>query len=146
MIEPEKLKRNLTRIFLKRGVEGNYTMTFDALSSAQRSALESRYSFSDEEIPVIGGYKDEKEWLIITTQKIAWAFNRESFCVPLSKVVFATVDFDGMQEKKLTMDKVNEILVTTDNQGIVSLKMEAGGPMCGVWNVLLYLSQIKADL
>lgn len=146
MIEPTKLKRNLTRIFLKSGVEGGYTLTFDGLLPSLRTALESHCSLTDGELPVIGGYKDEREWLMITTKKIVWCFEESRFCTPLSSVVSATVDFDAMQEKRLTMDKVNEILINTSDRGVMPLKMEAGGPMCGVWNVLLHISQLNANL
>jgi hypothetical protein len=145
VVEPVKLKRNLTRIFLRRGVEGNYTATFDGLSPSRRAALEAHYSLADGELPVIGGYKDEKEWLVITTKKIAWCFDGTCFCIPVSSVVWATVDFDTMQEKRLTMDKVNEILIHTNDRGIIPLRMEAGGPMCGVWNVLLHISHHNAS-
>jgi len=146
MVEPAKLKRNLTRIFLKWGSEAIYTMTFDSLSPSQRAALESHCPLTDEELPVIGGYKDEKEWLVITTKKITWCFDGTRFCIPVSTVVSATVDFDAMQEKRLTMDKVNEILINTSDRGVVPLRMEAGGPMCGVWNVLLHISHQNASI
>jgi hypothetical protein len=146
MVEPAKLKRNLTRIFLRRGVEGSYTATIDSMSPSRRAALESHCSLTDEELPVIGGYKDEKEWLVITTKKIAWCFDGTHYCIPVSSVVFATIDFDAMQEKRLTMDKVNEILITTKDQGVIPLRMEAGGPMCGVWNVLLHISHQNASI
>lgn len=145
MIEPTKLKRHLTRIFLKWGGEAIYTMTFDGLSPSQRSALEPHCTLTDEELPIIGAYKDENEWLAITTKKVTWCFDGVRYRLPVSSIVFATADFDVMQEKRLTMDKVNEILITTNDRGVIPLKMEAGGPMCGVWNVLLHLSQLNAN-
>jgi hypothetical protein len=145
MIEPIKLKRNLTRIFLKSGGDGSYTMTFDGLSPTQRSALEPHCTLTDEELPVIGAYKDENEWLAITTKKVTWCFDGARYRLPVSSIVFATADFDMMQKQRLTMDKVNEILITTNDQEVTPLKMEAGGPMCGVWNVLLHLGQLNAN-
>ena len=146
MVEPIKLKRNLTRIFLKSGGGEGYTMTFDGLSPSQRATLELHCPLSDGELPVIGGYKDEKEWLMITTKNIAWCFNGTRFCIPISSVRFATIDFDTMQEKRLTMDKVNEILISTNDRGVIPLRMEAGGPMCGVWNALLHISHQNASI
>lgn len=144
-IEPAKLKRILTRLFLKSGSEGVYTKTFDGLSPFQRDSLEQNYSLEEGELPIIGGYKDQKEWLVITTAKIVWCFDGVPFCLSVSDIAFATADFDAMVEKRLTMDEVNEILIKTKGNEIVSLKMEAGGPMCGVWNVLLHLSQRTAN-
>lgn len=134
------LKKRLAHIFLKKGGEGNYTKLFENLLPFQREVIAQKSEIQISEAPIVGGYKDDKEWILLTTKKLVWQCGTSSFVLPLSEIINADVDFDKMIANRLTMNDVREIEIEADSFNKIVLKMEAGYPLSGMWNILLHLS------
>lgn len=136
----EKLKKRLSNIFLKKGGEGIRTKLFENLLLFEKEKLLRKKIIKNNESPIIGSYKNENEWLILTSDELAWQRQDRKFSLLLSEIKNADVNFDKMVANNLTMNTVQEIEIELNSSERVILEMESGYPLSGMWNILLHLS------
>ena len=131
-------KERISQIFLRKGGEGVYTRLFENLPVSQQEMLMQKVPLEEDEVPLIGGYKNQQEYILLTSIRIAWQCEEAYANLLVTEVVDAMVDFDEMVVRGLNMSTVKEIQIKTKVSGNLILKMEAGAPLVGVWNVLLH--------
>src|SRR5947209_3950893 len=98
---PASVARRLTNIFLRKGGEGKYTKLFNNLEPETATLLLCPAPILQDAIPVVGGYKDPGEWLLITTGSMIWHSDGMRTELASKEIRHATVDFDKMAVRRL---------------------------------------------
>src|SRR5437868_13019877 len=140
MNEPEKLKDTLTSIFRRKGASGRYTRVFDELGPGEQEFLLRRVHLSSDELPVVGSAESPGTWFLITTERVAWHFSRQDKMLPVQDIWHAKADLPKMVASSTKKNELRELQIQTRDHENVSIEIEQGAPLAGVWNVLLNLA------
>jgi hypothetical protein len=139
MTKAEKLKSTLSAIFRRKGHDGRYTREFEHLEPFQRDALLGKVTLRDGELPVFGSVENVHTWLIVSTQRIVWRRNGTTQTLAIADVRTAKADFSKMVADGIKKDQLRELQVETMDHKDRTIEVEEGGPLIGMWNVLMNL-------
>ena len=134
--EAQSLKGTLTAIFRRRGSDGSYTRLFDSLDSSQQSCLASRISLRAGEFPIIGSIPDANNWLLLTTERLAWHSAGEQREIAIDEIYDAIADLRKLQSEQKSKSKMQELKIVTMNRQEFLIELEPGGPLSGTWSAL----------
>jgi hypothetical protein len=137
MTEAEKLKSTLTAIFKRKGKDGSYTRLFENLEPSQREVLLKEISLHDGELPVIGSAKGQDSWLIVTTNRIVWRYEGKRQTLSVHDIRHVQADFQKMIAAGIMMPQLRELQIETVGRELLTIEVEEGSPLIGVWNALL---------
>ena len=132
----ESLKDTWTSIFRRKGGDGTYTRLFDNLDPSQRSLLFAEFELSESELPVIGSIQDSGNWLVLTTERLAWSIEGKRQEVAATVIRDATADLKQLQRSDHGKLEMKQLQIVTMGDGEYSIELEPGAPLSGVWNVL----------
>jgi len=132
----ESLKDTWASIFRRKGGDGTYTRLFDNLDPSQRSTLLAEITFRESELPVIGSIQDSSNWLVLTTERLAWSIGGERREIAAGAVLDATADLKQLQRGDHSKLGMRQLQVVTMGDGEHLIELEPGGPLSGTWNVL----------
>jgi len=132
----ESLKDTWTSIFRRKGGDGTYTRLFDNLDPSQRSMLLAEFKLSESELPVIGSIQDSGNWLVLTTERLAWSIEGKRQEVAATVIRDATADLKQLQRSDHSKLGMRQLQIVTMGDGEYSIELEPGAPLSGVWNVL----------
>jgi hypothetical protein len=132
----ESLKDTWASIFLRKGGDGTYTRLFDNLDSAQQSTLLAEFKLHESELPVIGSFRDSSNWLVLTTERLAWSIEGKREEIAASAIRDATADLRKIQRSEHSKQSMHQLQVVTMRDGEYSIELEPGEPLSGTWNVL----------
>ena len=132
----ESLKDTWASIFWRKGGDGTYTRLFDNLDPSQRSTLLAEITFRESELPVIGSIQDSSNWLVLTTERLAWSIGGERREIAAGAVLDATADLKQLQRGDHSKLGMRQLQVVTMGDGEHLIELEPGGPLSGTWNVL----------
>jgi hypothetical protein len=139
MTEPEKLKNTLSSIFSRKGANGRYTRIFDDLEATQQRFLLDKVQLNPDELAIIGSAEGSETWFLLTTQRIVWRLRGRDEMLALHEVLHAKADFPKMANAGIQKSELRELQIETATRASVSLEVEEGAPLSGLWNVLLNL-------
>lgn len=131
-------KERIEKIFTNKGGEGVYTKIFENLLPSQKDGFVMLIA-DKSELPLIGFYKNDTNWLLLTNQKIYYRCEAVSECILLNDLVSVDVDFTRMQQIGANMNSFNELEIENKSGEKVILRIESGLPLSGLWNVLLHI-------
>jgi hypothetical protein len=132
----ESLKDTWASIFRRKGGDGTYTRLFDNLDPSQRSTLLAQLKLHESELPVIGSVQDSSNWLVLTTERLAWSIAGERQEIAANAVRDAMADLKQLQRSDQSKLGMRQLQVVTVGNGEYSIELEPGGPLSGTWNVL----------
>jgi hypothetical protein len=132
----ESLKDTWVSIFRRKGGDGTYTRLFDNLDPSQRSILLAELKLHESELAVIGSVQDSSNWLVLTTERLAWSIGGERREVAANAIRDATADLKQLQRSEHTKLGMRRLQVVTMGDGEHSIELEPGRPLSGTWNVL----------
>jgi len=132
----ESLKDTWASIFRRKGGDGTYTRLFDNLDRSQRSTLLAEITLRESELPVIGSIQDSSNWLVLTTERLAWSIGGEHREIAAGAVLDATADLEQLQRGDLSKLGMRQLQLVTMGGGQYLIELEPGGPLSGTWNVL----------
>jgi hypothetical protein len=132
----ESLKDTWTSIFRRKGGDGTYTRLFDNLDPSQRSMLLAKFKLGGSELPVIGSVQDSGNWLVLTTERLAWCIEGKRREIAANVIRDATADLKHLQHSDHSKLGMRQLQIVTMGDGEYSIELEPGAPLSGVWNVL----------
>jgi len=132
----ESLKNTWTSIFRRKGGDGAYTRLFDNLDPSQRSTLLAEFKLNESELPVIGSIQDSSNWLVLTTERLAWSIEGKRREVAAIVIRDATADLKHLQLRDHSKLETKQLQIVTMGDGEHSIELEPGAPLSGVWNIL----------
>lgn len=132
----ETLKDTWVSIFRRKGGDGAYTRLFDNLDPLQRSTLLAEFKLHESELPVIGSIQDSGNWLVLTTERLAWSIGGERREVAANAIRDATADLKQLQRSEHSKLGMRHLQIVTMGDGEYSIELEPGGALSGTWNVL----------
>ena len=132
----ESLKDTWASIFRRKGGDGAYTRLFDNLDPSQQSTLVAVFQLRKSEIPVIGSVQDSDNWLVLTTERLAWSIEGERQEVAVEAIRDATADLKQLQRGAQSKLGMRHLQVVTMSDDEYSIDLEPGEPLSGTWNVL----------
>jgi hypothetical protein len=132
----ENLKHTWESIFRRKGGDGVYIRLFDNLDPSQRGTLLAELRQHESELPVIGGVQDSSNWLILTTERLAWSIDGDRREVAANAIRDATADLKQLQRSEHSKLGMRRLQVMTMGDAEYSIELEPGGPLSGIWNVL----------
>jgi hypothetical protein len=132
----ESLKSTWMSIFRRKGQDGTYTRLFDNLDPSQRSMLLDEFKLRESELPVIGSIQDSGNWLVLTTERLAWSIEGKCQEVATTVIRDATADFKQLQRSGHSKVETRQLQVVIMGDGEHSIELEPGAPLSGVWHVL----------
>jgi hypothetical protein len=132
----ESLKDTWASIFRRKGGDGAYTRLFDNLDPSQQSTLVAVFQLRKSEIPVIGSVQDSGNWLVLTTERLAWSIEGERQEVAVEAIRDATADLKQLQRGAQSKLGMRHLQVVTMSDDEYSIDLEPGEPLSGTWNVL----------
>ena len=136
----ESLKDTWAAIFRRRGRDGAYTRLFDNLDPSQRDTLVAALKLRESELPVIGSVKNSDNWLLLTTERLAWSIDGKCQELAAGAVHGAVIDFGRLHAYGSKL-KMYELQVVTMGNRKYSIELEPGEPLSGVWNILMHLGR-----
>jgi hypothetical protein len=131
----ESLKDTWVSVFRRKGGDGAHTRLFDNLDPSQRSILLTEFKLGEAEIAVIGSVQDSGNWLILTTERLAWSIDSKRREVAVNIVLDATVDLKQLQHSDSKLE-MRQLQIVTVGDAEYSIELEPGAPLSGAWNVL----------
>jgi hypothetical protein len=129
------LKDTWASIFRRKGADGAYTRLFDNMEPGQRQTLLSGLKLRESELPVIGSLRGPGNWLILTTERLAWATDGERHELAAEDIRDAIANFNQLQNTQSKLE-MRTLQVTTRTGDEYAIELEPGQPLSGVWNVL----------
>lgn len=135
-MNPESLKDLWTSVFRRKGQDGVYTRLFENLSSSQRKNLHAAQTLKSEELPVIASIEDADNWLLLTTDRLLWSIAGQRRELPVTAISDAKADLNKMQRTQITMLELEEIEIKTVSGELLTIVVEPGEPLSGIWAVL----------
>lgn len=132
----ESLKDTWTSIFRRKGGDGAYTRLFDNLDPSQRNILLAEFKPDESELPVIGSIQDAGNWLVLTTERLAWSIEGKRQEVAATLIRDATADLKQLQRSDHSKLGMKQLQLATMGGGEYSIELEPGAPLSGVWNIL----------
>jgi len=136
MDDQEKLKKRLSRIFTRKGEDGQYTRLFENLESAQRETLLGNVRLSEGELPIIGSLESSQRWLLLTTQQIIWNLGERTQSLPLHAIRDVVSDFRKLVNTGRKKHQMSELQILTMDGEQYTIELEPGAPLIGTWNAL----------
>jgi hypothetical protein len=89
----------------------------------------------ESELPVIGSFDDDRNWLILTTDRLAWSRNGKRFTLPVKDIRDARMDLHNFPQMSRDMQARQLRIVTMAGQEHL-VDLEPGYPLGGTWSVL----------
>jgi hypothetical protein len=136
LTEAKSAKRIWTSIFRRNGGDGNYTRLFDNLDPSQQGALLAEFGLSDLELPVIGSLQDSRNWLVLTTERLAWSIGGKRQELATTVIRDATADLRQLQRSEHSKLSMRRLQISTTGDVEYVIELEPGRPLIGVWNIL----------
>jgi hypothetical protein len=130
------LKNRLTAIYLQKGGAGLFTGLFDKLDPYHANSLLERVARRPDDSPILGGYRDEWSWWLLTTSRLVWQRDSVRSEVVLDDVAGVGTDLHGMSEARRTFSNLGELLVEDRTATRRLLRVEQGSALVGLWYVL----------
>ncbi len=134
----------MEREFRRKGGEGQHTRFFAHFEDKTQRLLARLAGVYEGEVPIIAGYFDEINWLLLTSHRLIWSEGGVKTALPLTALVEA--DTEGPLQERLrarfppnhqvNRDRPPPHLTITTQTGKMSLPIESGAPFFGIWNVL----------
>lgn len=132
----ESIKDTWTSIFRRKGRDGAYTRLFDHLDPPQRDILLAEVELRESELAVIASVRDSTNWLVLTTDRLAWSIAGQRQEVPANAIRDAVVDLMQLQRSGHRKLDMHQLQVITMEYGGYLIELEPGSPLIGTWNVL----------
>ena len=132
----ENLKDTWTSIFRRKGKDGVYTRLFDNLDVSQRVILLTALKLNKSELPVIASVQNSNNWLILTTERLAWSIKGRREELETGTIRDATADLRKLQRSKDSKLEMQQLRLVTLECREYLIDLEPGEPLSGVWNVL----------
>lgn len=129
-------KTKVERLFLKNGGDGSRIKIFTHLSKREQEILLRMICLTPSELPVIGGC-DGEYCLLLTDQRLVEVDRGKQRLAVLSKVTEVKVDVT--EAKRRPAGDWSRLDLIEEPNNLVSFKLENGGPLFGLWNVLLFV-------
>jgi hypothetical protein len=123
----ESLKDTWASIFRRKGGDGTYTRLFDNLDPSQRSTLLAEITLRESELPVIGSIQDSNNWLVLTTERLAWSIGGERREIAAGAVLDATADLKQLQRGDHSKLGMRQLQLVTMGDGEYLIELEPGG-------------------
>lgn len=123
-------------VFERKGGDGDYTRVFERLEISQQGFLLSKVTLSELEFPVIGGVRDEANWIILTTKRVVWSDDSEQIVLSIDSINDAIANFEELRLAQRTKTDLNQLQVLTMNGEKYTITVEPNKPLIGIWNVL----------
>jgi len=136
MTEAEKLKNTLAAIFQRKGHDGRYTRIFENLEPSQQDVLLRMVLLNSGELPVIGSFESEGNWLVITTERIVWRSQGKIQNLSIHDIWHVKADLLKMVATGIRKHELHELQVETVSHENQTIELEEGAPLIGVWNAL----------
>jgi len=130
--------------FQRSGGFGVLTKAFSDLPEHARACLTSLTEFRESEVPLVACFRDMHNWVVLTTDRLAWADASGVRSVAVRDVWDARPSEECMSrlrenwEAKLAWD---HLLVTCRDASRFELWLEPGRPFFGFLNVLRVVAQ-----
>ena len=141
MAAREDLRDIIRSIYRRKGGKGVTLRLFDDLGSAERHLLLEKAALGIDDIPVIGLFIDEDNWLLLSTEYLLWCTSGKTHRVCTSCIADANVDLGELRMSKLSMADCATLQVITKSGKHYRIEVEAGRPLSGLWNVLKFLGR-----
>jgi hypothetical protein len=139
MTDTEKLKSTLSAIFKRKGGNGRYTRLFENLEPSQKDALVNELPLRGGELPVIGSVESRDKWLLITTERIVWRLEGETHTLAVRDIQHVAADLRKLVATGRRKEHMRELQLKTMSDELLTVEVEEGAPLMGVWNALLNL-------
>ena len=132
----ESLKNTWASNFRRKGGDGIHPRLCDHLDPPQQRALFAEFKLRESELPVIGSVQDSGDWLVLTTERLAWSIGGKSQELPTNAIRDATADLMRLQREEHSKLEMRQLQIVTMEGDAYSIDIEPGGPLSGTWNVL----------
>lgn len=133
--EESLLANRLLWVFQQRGAPGLHTMPLEGLANENRLDLLGQLDLDSEELPVIVCFLGTDSWTVQTTRRLIWRDRDGPHEVWNSQIVDATFDLDALSTAG-SKSELRNLLVRTRSGDTFSIRLEAGQPFSGFWNVV----------
>jgi hypothetical protein len=87
-------------------------------------------------LPVIGSIESTRDWLILTTERLAWSAGGQRHELATNIIRDATADLRNLQRGGRSKIEIRELSVLTFDGREYCITLEPGSPLVGTWNVL----------
>lgn len=130
--DPLAIRAALSRIFQQKGGPGEYTKLFEDFDPFTQDILVEYARLKAGEIPVIGRFRDNKDWLLITTERVLWMDKEKEWAVGIPMISSVVPTEFGLERKA----EMSALKIKADNGFEGDLHVDTGLPFSGIWNVL----------
>lgn len=131
----------LVALFKRKGATSENTGVFCEIGCKQKDFITSKTYFTEGESPAIGGVIDSDSWFLITNIRIIIGVRNYIHEYTLDSIQNATVDLKMIRNSHSSLKEWEKIVLTLSSGEKVTVDVEAGMPMGGVWSALVYVAR-----
>jgi hypothetical protein len=134
---PLDRKKILSSVYLRKGGNGRLAGLFDDIDSGSRQLLQEEVGvLSGSELPIVGFMFSGDRWLLLTTEKLYYAFGGTKLTINNADIEVAGVDLLEMQSSQISKHEINTLELNLIGGSKVVIPFESGAPLFGLWHVL----------
>lgn len=119
--------------FTKSGGSGHRIQLFVSLPDESRQRLQVLLGPRQEEVPALGAYSDDANWMALTSERLVWTIAGRTQAVELDDLADATVDAPALLRGK---EQLRVLTLVLRSGARLTIELEPGPPFSGVWNAL----------
>src|SRR5262245_46665384 len=131
----------LVRHFHNRGSAGAHLRPFSQHEPSVQAFLQAAVVLGEDEIPVIACFHNVHEWSMLTTKRLIVHDSDVEKAMQWLEIVDSTPHIRPETGQPLTKNQLDELDVTTSTGSTIRVKLEAGAPLSGFWNLLKLIAR-----
>jgi hypothetical protein len=98
--------------------------------------LRSKLKVRSDEEPVIGGYENPDNWLMLTTNRLVWAISGKRNEIDVGMIYDTGPDLLALRRRGKTKQDWDELQILTSTTDQFTVRVEPGPPLFGILSVL----------
>jgi hypothetical protein len=106
------------------------------MEETQQQMILQGVGLTHQEVPVIGSFRSQNDWLLITTDRVFWSERDNVKSIPTTSILSVSPSQFG----KVSKQAMCCLHIHTADAGDVTLEVEEGRPFFGIWNVLKHFA------
>jgi len=132
----------LSSVFQRSGGQGEKTKLFGGLRKGVRTEILKAVGLRLGEEPVVSHFEDWENWCLVTTHRVIWCDSGDRHELDNDVIVEATIDRQlALRRNPRDKGELRDIKLVDKSGEAHVIKLEAGEPFSGMWNMMKYLAR-----
>jgi hypothetical protein len=133
-------KDRLLRVFERTGGAGHYTRPVDSLPESAQQQIRHAARTREGEEPILASYRDERDWVLLTSDRLIVRTSTIDTTLPWSEIANATVEPAELRRAAVEQSEgklhLRLLRIVRSDGGVLDIEVEPGPSFIALWNVL----------